>query len=180
MSECYPIVNIWCKYQPFEPTIMRLFEFDGWGNIPFTTFLFCFLSLYTTSPFFPYLTCPFSCLFSFLYPPVLVLYIYIYIYIFFIHLMFLFLLLCFLLFCSLSSLHIYLLFFLFYFFISFLSFSWLSCFSSLLLFTILINVTLLFLLCFFSDSPHFPFVVPFLLCAFWFLSPFFFSTASSS
>ena len=180
MSECYPIVNIWCKYQPFEPTIMRLFEFDGWGNIPFTTFLFCFLFSVHYITFFPLSNLSFFLLIFFSVPTsVSVIYIYIYIF-FLIHLMFLFLLLCFLLFCSLSSLHIYLLFFLFYFYISFLSFSWLSCFSSLLLFTILINVTLLFLLCFFSDSPHFPFVVPFLLCAFWFLSPFFFSTASSS
>ena len=84
MSECYPIVNIWCKYQPFEPTIMRLFEFDGWGNIPFTTFLFCFLFSVHYITFFPLSNLSFFLLIFFSVPTsVSVIYIYIYIYFFF-------------------------------------------------------------------------------------------------
>ena len=84
MSECYPIVNIWCKYQPFEPTIMRLFEFDGWGNIPFTTFLFCFLFSLHYITFFPLSNLSFFLLIFFSVPTsVSVIYIYIYIFFFF-------------------------------------------------------------------------------------------------
>ena len=84
MSECYPIVNIWCKYQPFEPTIMRLFEFDGWGNIPFTTFLFCFLFSLHYITFFPLSNLSFFLLIFFSVPTsVSVIYIYIYIYFFY-------------------------------------------------------------------------------------------------
>ena len=84
MSECYPIVNIWCKYQPFEPTIMRLFEFDGWGNIPFTTFLFCFLFSVHYITFFPLSNLSFFLLIFFSVPTsVSVIYIYIYIYFFY-------------------------------------------------------------------------------------------------
>ena len=79
MSECYPIVNIWCKYQPFEPTIMRLFEFDGWGNIPFTTFLFCFLFSVHYISFFPLSNLSFFLLIFFSVPTsVSVIYIYIF------------------------------------------------------------------------------------------------------
>lgn len=79
MSECYPIVNIWCKYQPFEPTIMRLFEFDGWGNIPFTTFLFCFLFSVHYITFFPLSNLSFFLLIFFSVPTsVSVIYIYIF------------------------------------------------------------------------------------------------------
>lgn len=81
MSECYPIVNIWCKYQPFEPTIMRLFEFDGWGNIPFTTFLFCFLFSVHYITFFPLSNLSFFLLIFFSVPTsVSVIYIYIFFY----------------------------------------------------------------------------------------------------
>ena len=84
MSECYPIVNIWCKYQPFEPTIMRLFEFDGWGNIPFTTFLFCFLFSVHYITFFPLSNLSFFLLIFFSVPTsVSVIYIYIYIFFFY-------------------------------------------------------------------------------------------------
>ena len=118
MSECYPIVNIWCKYQPFEPTIMRLFEFDGWGNIPFTTFLFCFLFSVHYITFFPLSNLSFFLLIFFSVPTsVSVIYIYIYIFFYSPHVPFSVALFSFVLFFVFTS-HLFIIFFilLFHFF----------------------------------------------------------------
>ena len=118
MSECYPIVNIWCKYQPFEPTIMRLFEFDGWGNIPFTTFLFCFLFSVHYITFFPLSNLSFFLLIFFSVPTsVSVIYIYIFFFFYSPHVPFSVALFSFVLFFVFPS-HLFIIFFilLFHFF----------------------------------------------------------------
>ena len=131
MSECYPIVNIWCKYQPFEPTIMRLFEFDGWGNIPFTTFLFCFLFSVHYITFFPLSNLSFFLLIFFSVPTsVSVIYIYIYIYIFLFTSCSFFC--CFVFFCFVLCLHFTFIYYFFYFTFSFLFYPFLGCLAFLL------------------------------------------------